>query len=101
MVSHLSKLPECYLHLINATFKASIKLLEFCSRAVVNAMDDGPGIENEVGLGEGAVVRDRKIAFREARSSFTKSLFRFVVVVGLRVDELVASISLKLKIRYN
>jgi len=85
--------------LINAAFEASIRFLKFCSRAVVNAIDDGPGIENKVGLGEGAVVRDRKIAFREARSSLTKSLFRFVV--GLRVDELVASKSLKLKIRYN
>ena len=32
-------------------------------------MDDGPGIDNRVGLGEGAVVRDRKRALREARSS--------------------------------
>jgi hypothetical protein len=67
---------------------------------VVNAMDDRPGIEDEVGLGEGAVVRDRKRAFREARSSFTKSLFRFALVFGLRDDELVAFIILKLRIKY-
>jgi hypothetical protein len=84
---------------MNAALKASITFLKFCSRAVVNAMNNWPGIDNKVGLGDGAVGRDRKRALIEASSSWTKSLFRFVV--GLRVDELVVSISLKLKIRYN
>jgi hypothetical protein len=56
---------------MNAALEASIKFLKFCSRAVVNAMNDEPGIDNRVGLGEEAVVRDRKRALREARSSLT------------------------------
>ncbi len=36
-------------------------------------MDDGPGTDNRVGLGEEAIVWDCKRALREARSSSTKS----------------------------